>query len=411
MQFRVLGPLEASRDGEPIRLGGERQRALLALLLVHANELVSTERLIEQLFGGEPSDSARPTRSTSPSRDCAGRCTAATAALLHHPARRVSACARPRAARRRPVRAPARARAAGCCAAGDPAAAAARCARRSRCGGARRWRTWRCRTSWQPEVRRLQELRLLALMERIDADLALGHEAELIAEIEALVASEPLQERLRGQLMLALYRCGRRADGAGGVPGDQRAAARGPGARAEPARCRSSSGWSCTRTRRWTSRRRPPAPRRRRLGPSICPFKGLASFDTADADYFCGRERVVSDLWPGWPSRRWSGSSGRRGSASPRCCGPGVLPALRAGALPRSAGWRQVLLRPGRAPVSGARARARRRGPGRRRWRALGHRRADRHRRRSARGAVHGVRARAGAVGISGPARRRGARP
>ena len=50
VQFRILGPLTAFRDGENLALGGERQRALLAILLVHANETVSTERLIEQLF-------------------------------------------------------------------------------------------------------------------------------------------------------------------------------------------------------------------------------------------------------------------------------------------------------------------------------------------------------------------------
>lgn len=64
----------------------------------------------------------------------------------------------------------------------------------------------------QPEIRRLEELRLLALMERIDADLALGAGAELIGELEGLVASNPLQERLRAQLMLALYRAGRQAE-------------------------------------------------------------------------------------------------------------------------------------------------------------------------------------------------------
>ena len=57
-QFRVLGPLEVAHDGAPVRLGGERQRALLALLLAHANALVTTERLIEHLFGGEPSPGA-----------------------------------------------------------------------------------------------------------------------------------------------------------------------------------------------------------------------------------------------------------------------------------------------------------------------------------------------------------------
>ena len=88
------------------------------------------------------------------------------------------------------------------------------CERRWRCGADRRWPIWPLLEFVQPEIRRLEELRLLALMERIDADLALGADAELIAELEGLVASNPLQERLRAQLMLALYRAGRQARGA-----------------------------------------------------------------------------------------------------------------------------------------------------------------------------------------------------
>src|SRR6185437_15850407 len=64
----------------------------------------------------------------------------------------------------------------------------------------------------QPEVRRLEELRLLAEVERVDAELALGRAAELVAPLERLIAQAPLQERLRAQLMLALYRSGRQAE-------------------------------------------------------------------------------------------------------------------------------------------------------------------------------------------------------
>ena len=58
LQFRILGPLEVTCDGERLSLGGERQRALLAVLLVHANQLVTKERLVEELFAGQPSASA-----------------------------------------------------------------------------------------------------------------------------------------------------------------------------------------------------------------------------------------------------------------------------------------------------------------------------------------------------------------
>ena len=75
MQFRILGPLTAAFEGEALALGGERQRALLAVLLVHANEMVSTERLIEQLFGDTraPGRGAPPTPSTSRCPGCVAR--------------------------------------------------------------------------------------------------------------------------------------------------------------------------------------------------------------------------------------------------------------------------------------------------------------------------------------------------
>ena len=72
MEFRLLGPVEALRDGRPIALGGAKPRALLALLLLHANEVVSRDRLIDALWGERPP--ARPTTaSTSRSRGCGRR--------------------------------------------------------------------------------------------------------------------------------------------------------------------------------------------------------------------------------------------------------------------------------------------------------------------------------------------------
>ena len=79
----------------------------------------------------------------------------------------------------------------------------------------------------QGALARLREARLAALEDRIEADLATGSDGELIPELESLVVANPLQERLRGQLMLALYRAGRQADALAGLPGDERAAARG----------------------------------------------------------------------------------------------------------------------------------------------------------------------------------------
>ena len=211
-QFGVLGPLEASCGGEPVRLGGERQRVLLGLLLAHANELVTVDQLVEQLFGGTRSDSAVNAVQVAVSRlrrvlergdhvDGVLQSRPGGYLLRAEPGQLDAAVFERLLGDGR-----------GLLAAGQPAEAAARL--RDALG------LWRGPAladlagvdCLQGEIRRLDELRLAAVMERVDADLALGGGAELVSELESLVASEPLQERLRGQLMLALYRAGRQAD-------------------------------------------------------------------------------------------------------------------------------------------------------------------------------------------------------
>src|SRR5919109_577114 len=128
LQFSILGPLEVWRDGAVVDLGARKQRALLALLLLNANRVVPTQRLIVELWRDTPlADFSE-----------------------------------------------------------EPFAATA--------------------------VGRLEEQRLEALEQRIEADLALGRHASLVPELEALVADHPYRERLRALLMLALYRSGRQAD-------------------------------------------------------------------------------------------------------------------------------------------------------------------------------------------------------
>jgi hypothetical protein len=87
-----------------------------------------------------------------------------------------------------------------------------RCASRWICGGAWCWPTSPTTRSPGPRPPRLEELRLAALEACIDADLALGRHDRLTAELEQLAAAHPVRERLHGQLMPALYRCGRQAD-------------------------------------------------------------------------------------------------------------------------------------------------------------------------------------------------------
>ena len=94
----------------------------------------------------------------------------------------------------------------------DPPTRPRGCARRWGCGTGRRWPTWHTSRSHKPRSLGSRSGARCALERRIDADLALGRHADLVAELEGLVGQHPLRERLRGQRMLALYRCGRQAE-------------------------------------------------------------------------------------------------------------------------------------------------------------------------------------------------------
>ena len=209
MRFCVLGPLEAYADGRNVAVGGGRQRALLALLLVHAGEVVSRDRLLEELWAGEPPPSgpqsldAYLSRLRKAFREAGAGDVLVTRApgyvlqVEETDARRFEALA----------------------AEGREAliAGAAERAARALAEALALWRgaayaevadeTWA-----RAEAGRLAELRLSASADRIEAELALGHHNALVPELELLVAREPTRERLVSQLMLALYRSGRQVD-------------------------------------------------------------------------------------------------------------------------------------------------------------------------------------------------------
>jgi DNA-binding SARP family transcriptional activator len=204
VEFRILGPLEVVDGDRPITLGGARVRALLVLLLTYANEVVSTDRLIDELWGAEPPRSAANALQYHVSRL---RKLLAVEGLIE--TREPGYVIRVDAGQLDLLRFEQLvARAEG--AAPEDAARILREA----------LDLWRgpaladlAHESFaQAEIRRLEELRLAALERRIDADLALGRRAELVAELEALTREHPFREPLRGQLMLALYGSGRQAE-------------------------------------------------------------------------------------------------------------------------------------------------------------------------------------------------------
>ncbi len=345
LQFRVLGSLEMSRDGRPVRLGGDRQRALLALLLMRGNELVSTQQLIEQLFGDQPSENAANAVHVAISRlrrvlETQGGCTLATRPggyVLELDGDQLDASLFERQLEQGRA----------LLADGEPAAAAARLREALSLWRGPPLADVAALDFVAPEVRRLEELRVLAMMERIDADLALGHDAELIPEIQKLVAAHPLRERLRAQLMLALYRSGRQAESLEVYREASKALREELGLEPGPALQKLERMVLHQDATLDTTPAGARSPRRESV---VCPFKGLASFDSSDAEYFCGRERAVSDLITRLAEWTLVGILGPSGIGKSSLLRAGLLPALRAGALPASSGWRQVLLRPGRHP-------------------------------------------------------------
>ena len=206
MDFRILGPLEATDDTRPVRLTGGKQQALLALLLLNADRVVSMDRLVDDLWGEDVPETAQKMvqilvsqlrkqlpdgllRTSAPGylvdldghsldlrrfdelveegRETLGQGQAEIASVHFQNALAL-------------------------------------------------WRGPALQEFQEPfallESSRLEEQRLACLEERIDADLALARHAELVGELDALVRRHPHRERLRGQLMLSLYRSGRHAE-------------------------------------------------------------------------------------------------------------------------------------------------------------------------------------------------------
>jgi DNA-binding SARP family transcriptional activator/WD40 repeat protein len=345
VEFRILGPLEVVQDGELCVLGAAQQRALLAVLVLHRGETVSMDRLIDELWGERAPATAAKTVQVYVShlRKALGRGVIVT----HGRGYRLAAAPGQVdvgqfdlliAEGRRAL------------ADGDAARA------RARLGSALGlWRgeplaDFAYEPFAQSAIARLQEARLAALEDRIDADLAAGRDGELIPEIESLVAAHPLRERLRGQLMLALYRAGRQADALAVYRQTSELLREELGL--EPGRRLRELERSILEHDALLDGVPPIAAATRAASPGVCPFKGLAFFDRADAEYFCGRERLLSDLLARLVESTLVGLLGPSGIGKSSLLRAGVLPALSAGVLPGSAAWRQVLVRPGEHPCA-----------------------------------------------------------
>ena len=209
MEFRILGSVEAEDNGITLDLGGLRERTLLARLLLSANQAVSADRLAHDLWSGKP-----PTHSTATLRVYISRLRRVlgprSGVLFTQPTgyRLNVADDQLDAARFERLVAAADA---------DMAAGRVEAAATTLREALDLWRGPALSdvaemAFAQADAGRLEEARLTALENRVEADLACGRHASLVAELEALAAAHPLRERLTGQRILALYRCGRQAE-------------------------------------------------------------------------------------------------------------------------------------------------------------------------------------------------------
>jgi DNA-binding SARP family transcriptional activator len=203
LEFRILGPLEVAADGEPLQLSGQKQRALLALLLLDVNRVVSTDRIVDALWGEEPPRTAATSLQNfvSQLRKLLG-----SDVVVTKPPGYQLRIEPEQLDLERFMRLVEESRAE------PPAERAAKLRRALALWRGRPLADLGFEAFAQQEIGRLEELRLAALEDRLEAELEAGRHSDLIGELEAFADEHPLRERLRSQLMLALYRSGRQAE-------------------------------------------------------------------------------------------------------------------------------------------------------------------------------------------------------
>ena len=208
MNFRILGPLEVEENGRTVELGGARQRALLSILLLRRGAVVSADQLVEDRYGTDPPATAakslqahvsRLRKALGPGERLVTRGGGYVLEVAQDDVD-VDLLARLLEDGRRAL------------AAGEVQAAEAALERALALRRGAPFTDLTYHDVAQGEIARVEELQLAALEELFDARLELGRHAAVVPELEQLVVQYPLRERLRAQLMLALYRCGRQAD-------------------------------------------------------------------------------------------------------------------------------------------------------------------------------------------------------
>ncbi len=350
MEIRILGPLEVVEEGRVSAIASPRQRALLALLLVHAGRPVSTERILDALWGDSPPESGAGSVAFHVSRlraamergpgDAPGAgngrgpiTTEAGGYALRIELDAIDATRFERLAREgRELLAD------------EPAKAAAQLREALSLWRGEPFENLADDAFLQPEIARLHELRLRAFEDRFEADLSLGRGRDIAGELESLVAQEPLREHLRAQLMRALYGAGRQADALRVYQEGRRILADQLGI--DPSPELQALELSILRQDATLDVARPSS------GPRN-PYKGLRPFGEADAGDFFGRELFAERLVERLEAVSRAGGLlllvGPSGSGKSSVIRAGLLPLLRA-PTPGHEAWRVAVMLPGSRP-------------------------------------------------------------
>jgi DNA-binding SARP family transcriptional activator len=207
VEFRILGPLEVWHEGRPVHIGGAKERAVLALLLLHAGEQVAVERLIDELWGESPPPTARKSvhvRVAGLRRAIRGDVllTRGDAYLVRLEPNQLDLQRFEQLL----------SDGSEALAAGDPSAAFAMLNEALGLWRGPALADFTYESFAQEAIARMEELRVHAVELRVEAQLELGLHTRVISELEGLVVQHPFRERLRAQLMMALYRDGRQAE-------------------------------------------------------------------------------------------------------------------------------------------------------------------------------------------------------
>ncbi len=351
MRIAVLGPLEVrDDDGQPVVVPGGKERLLLGALAADVGRVVPTDRLVRALWNGDEPATARKSLQShvvrlrsalepGRSRGVDGGYVVRSGegyALTVEPndvdaARAVDLVARGRAL----------------LAADQPAEAVLLLTEALELWRGTPYGDWQDAAFAETERRRLAEVRSAALLALLEARLALAQHVEAVPEAERLVAEDPLREESWRLLMLALYRSGRQAEAlaaaasARRVLRDEVGAVPGPALRAMEAAVLAQDASID-----------PPAADAGRTGRTVaCPWKGLSAYEADDVHLFSGRGRLTDALVARLVDTPLLAVSGPSGAGKSSVVRAGLVPALAAGALPGSSGWRAVVGTPGRHPA------------------------------------------------------------